>query len=66
MNSHGTGKIKLGWTSAPKGLAKKLGNVSPLSVTGATGDYLPDPPLSWLHFQPTFQFLEATGDLPDD
>ena|ERR1700684_159371 len=40
-NSHGTGKIRLGWKSGP--MVKKLGNVRPVSETGATGGCTPLP-----------------------
>src|SRR5580704_11846136 len=41
MNSHGTGKMRLGWTSGAS--VKKLGNVRPWSETGATGGWTPLP-----------------------
>src|SRR5271170_4387920 len=43
MNSHGTGKIRLGWNSGVPGVRKKLGNVRPSSETGATGGWTPLP-----------------------
>jgi hypothetical protein len=43
MNSHGTGKIMLGWKSGVPGVRKKLGNFRPWSETGATGGWTPLP-----------------------
>jgi hypothetical protein len=43
MNSHGTGKIRLGWNSGVPGVRKKLGKVRPSSETGATGGCTPLP-----------------------